>query len=714
MTAPGQRAPLTSLRILVLLSILVPLLLYAALASFRWIETSRAAEQRVNRSLRVALEHASNVLAGAESLQERISDIVNGRTVNELRNRESMLHAIFLARMRDQPQIQSIWIIGADGKAVATSFASPPPGLDFSDREYFRHHRDRSEGPFLSRPFTSRTTGKRIVDLSARFDAPDGSFGGVINVSLHADYFNQFYEDLGNDEPGLAVTLFREDGSIYARWPRLPPGQDQLAEQHPFVQGLRAGQPAGLVQGTSIDGQDRLLAFERVGRYPLFVGTGMSLAQMRSDVLRELAILLGLGLPPFAALFIAASMAARRTSEAVDSARRLEAETLTRRRAEEALLQAQKLEALGRLTGGVAHDFNNALMVISNNAYMLQRNVTEAGRLQLQSIGRAVDSATKLTRQLLAFSRRQALVPEVVSLQDKLPAIRELVAPVIGSTIMLSVEVAPDTAPVKLDLAELELALLNLGINARDAMPEGGSFSIRAANAPADGLPERLAGDRYVVICAADTGGGIPPEVLDKVFEPFFTTKPLGHGTGLGLSQVYGLCERAGGAAQIHSELGRGTEVRLYFPAQSAPVGSRAVREPPIERHLGRSVLVVEDNAEVAQALVPLLEALGCRADRVDSAAAALEWLAARPQPPDLVLTDVLMPGEMDGIELAQSLRASHPRLPVLLMTGYAERIDSIHRLGFEVLPKPCSPDVLSRAIARLAPAPAAAASSTL
>ena len=202
-------------------------------------------------------------------------------------------------------------------------------------------------------------------------------------------------------------------------------------------------------------------------------------------------------------------------------------------------------------------------MVISNNAYLLQRNVVAAGERQLQSINRAVDSATKLTRQLLAFSRKQALVPELIKLQDKLPGIKELIAPVLGSQIRLTIQVDPDTAPITVDSAELELALLNLGINARDAMPSGGSFQLRARNAIGQ-VPGKLHGPA-VVIEASDTGSGIAADVLDKVFEPFFTTKPVGHGTGLGLSQVYGLCERAGGSAALSSSLGQGTTVRLFF-----------------------------------------------------------------------------------------------------------------------------------------------------
>jgi signal transduction histidine kinase/ActR/RegA family two-component response regulator len=687
---------------LALLTILVPALVYGAIGIYRYVEASKGAEQRVSRSLRVAHEHATKVLGGAEALHERLFDLVDGKALDELRSREAGLHKALRDKVREQSQLHSIWIIGPDGKAVASSLSSPPSGAEYSDREYFKHHKQGGGGRFLSAPFVSRASGHRILDLSIRFHGPDGTFGGVINVSLHNNYFEGFYADLVRDEPGLAINLFRSDGPIYARWPRLPNLPERMGDQSPTLQRVRAGAESGVLRGiSSVDGRDRLISFQKIGSYPLFVGAGMDISALHAEVFKELAVLLALGLPPFVAIFLATRIAMRRASESYEAAERLEAETLTRRKAEEALLQAQKLEALGRLTGGVAHDFNNALMVISNNAFLLDRQggLTEKGVAQLKSISRAVESATKLTRQLLAFSRRQALVPEHVDLRSKLPAARALLAPVLGSQISLTIEVDPDTRPITVDMAELELALLNLAINARDAMGTRGSFFVAAKNA-AD-PPEKLNGRRAVVIEATDTGGGIEPGLLNKVFEPFFTTKPVGQGTGLGLSQVYGLCERAGGLATIESRVGAGTTVRLFFPVtDTQPIAVEEFRAP-VRRDLGKTVLLVEDNDEVSATLIPLLEALGCRVFRVDSAARALEWLSTRAQAPDLVLSDVVMPGDMDGLALATHLRASHPSLRVILMTGYAEKLNAIESEGFEVLPKPCSAEILAAAIAR-------------
>ena len=688
------------LRRLSVLSLAVPLFIFALFGGYRLLEGTDEAQRRVSRSLRVAHEHASKVLSGAEALQSRIIDLVEGRTAQELRRDEARLHAKLKAAAKDQPQLQSIWIIGADGAPIASSKFYPVPNVNFADREYLTFHRQGKQGVYVAHPFNTRTTGERVLDLSGRFDDARGQFSGVVNISLATVYFEQFYNDLVSDEPGLAVNLFRQDGDIYTRWPLVKNAPAKLPASSPVMTQIAQGKYSAQVRGvSSVDGQERLIAFKKIDAYPVYLGTGMNLTTLREELFKELAALMAFGLPPFVALFLTTRFAVSRTREALESSEKLERETLTRRRAEDALLQAQKLEALGRLTGGVAHDFNNALMVISNNAFLLKRNTLEAGAKQLSSITRAVESATKLTRQLLAFSRRQALVPEYVRLEDRLPSFLDLIVPVLGSQIRSSVSVSPGTHAIKVDPAELELALLNLAINARDAMPAGGVYSVRAYNvsgAPPAGMPSET-----VVIEVADNGSGIDEALLSKVFEPFFTTKPAGHGTGLGLSQVYGFCRRAGGDARITSKAGLGTTVSLYFPAAAAEETPMARMQDPINRNLNTRVLLVEDNDEVAASLMPLLEALGCSVTRVDRAAAAREQLESGDLP-DLVLSDVVMPGEMDGLALAQWARGAHPRLPLVLMTGYAEQIDAITGQGFEVLPKPCSAQTLSAAIGRL------------
>ncbi len=689
------------LRLMAFLSVAVPLAIYAIFGVVGFLRATDETDARVSRSLRVAHEHASKVMATSEAVAEKAFSLVNGKKPQDLRSIEAFLHEELRKRSVDQPQIQSILILDAQGRPLASSRLFPFPRVDLSDGEYFQHHLQGRTGPHLSRPIVTRTSNERVLNVSVPFEDDAGKFGGVINVALLTAYFHDFYGDLVADEPNLAVTLFRGDGEVYTRWAQGAIPSDKLQPDAPVMQRVQAGEDSARLQGiSSIDQKERIIAYRKVGDYPLYVATAMRLNVPLRELFQQLALLFAMGALPVAALVVTARTALRSARAAHNTLQELERETESRQRAEEALRQAQKLEALGRLTGGVAHDFNNALMVISNNLHLLKRTVPESGLRQIDSIARAVKSATNLTRQLLAFSRRQPLVAEYVQLQHKLPAIQDLLVPVMGSRVQLDVQVDPSTAPVFLDMSELELALLNLGINARDAMPTGGALSIHVRNAGRQPGGAQDQETEMVVIEVSDTGSGIAPEDLDKVFEPFFTTKPVGQGTGLGLSQVYGFCQGVGGYAQIASELGKGTRISLYLPS-TAPraTGDEAAADTTF-KPLGMSLLVVEDNDEVAESLVPLLQSLGCTVTRVDRADKAI-YLLDEGKRPDLVLTDVMMPGALNGEGLARHIREKWPAQRVLLMTGYAEQLARISQLGFDVLPKPCTPQMLHAAIGK-------------
>ena len=704
--APAGAAPLLSLRILALLCIGLPVLVYTIVGVSRYQQIRDETEVRLDRALRIAQEHALKVLDTNETVLARVLDVLGNEDAAAIRSREKSLHERLKAMAQNKPQIESIWVQDRDGIPLATDRfypASAAPGV--ADRAYFRWHQENRGGLYLSRPRPDRSNGAASFDMSRGRYLADGSFAGLVSITLLSSYFERFHSDLAADEPGLAITMLREDGAILSRWPPLPNAPANLSPNSPVMSRIRAGQTRGTPHGvSSVDQRERLLTYSKVGDYPVYLGTGMAVQEITQRWLEEMAWLAAFGLPPLLAFFLAARMALRRTRDALDTVRRLNDETLARRRVEESLVQSQKLEALGRLTGGVAHDFNNALMVISNNLFLLKRKHPQADGPQLESIGRAIGSATKLTRQLLAFSRRQALVPEYVKLQDRLPTFQALLGPLLGSQIDLTVQAAPDTSPILVDSAEFELALINLAINARDAMPCGGRFCIAARNVT-ENLPPMLEGP-MVMVEAGDTGAGIDPQILDKVFEPFFTTKPTGEGTGLGLSQIYGLCQRAGGLATVHSQVQVGTTVRLFFPAAPEQAAGAADNPPTLPRNLDKKVLLVEDNDEVAAALKLVLEAIGCTVIRLDRAIAAEDWLARQDPLPDLLLTDVVMPGEMDGVALAQQARSRFPGLKIVLMTGYAEQLEAISRQGFEIIPKPCSAEMLAATIGRVTDLP--------
>jgi PAS domain S-box-containing protein len=360
------------------------------------------------------------------------------------------------------------------------------------------------------------------------------------------------------------------------------------------------------------------------------------------------------------------------------------------------LAEAQKLDALGQLTGGVAHDFNNLLMIISGSLHILRKGIGSEARVQraLTAIETATKRGAALTGQLLTFARRQSVNPQSVDVAERVSAVREVIETGVGGNIALEFDLPATALPVTVDTSEFETALVNLVVNARDAMPGGGTITVRARTQAGD---EESGGNPYVAISVTDTGSGIPPDVLDKIFDPFFTTKPVGKGTGLGLSQVHGFAHQAGGTVKVQSELGKGTEITILLPREAN--ASQADEIDTSERGGSGTVLLVEDNPEVASVSISLLEQLGYTVRRVADAEAALR--AIERDGVDLVFSDIVMPGKMDGLALAHRLRQIRPGLPVLLATGYSDAAINV-RGDFPILRKPYEIHELSQAIARL------------
>jgi PAS domain S-box-containing protein len=368
-------------------------------------------------------------------------------------------------------------------------------------------------------------------------------------------------------------------------------------------------------------------------------------------------------------------------------------------KANERLAHAQKMEAIGALTGGVAHDFNNLLMVVSGQAQLLRGRVSEDPRSlrAVEAIEAAAQRGSALTRHLLAFARRQRLEPVAIALAEQSDILRELMTASLSANVRLSFDIAPDVWPIAADPAEFELALLNLAVNARDAMPEGGSLTLRAENVELDGRPAAhgLQGS-FVAISVSDTGSGIAPDILPRVFDPFFTTKDIGKGTGLGLSQVFGFARQSGGWADVSSRLGEGTTFTIYMPrSDGAPRTAQA--DDRVAEVRGATILLVEDNPEVAEVAAAMLEQLGHDVRAVGNPDAAMTLIDGD-DPPDLVFSDIVMAGGMSGLDLARRLRERTPPIPVLLATGYSQAAQQSAD-EFAILRKPYQLAELSRAI---------------
>jgi signal transduction histidine kinase/ActR/RegA family two-component response regulator len=410
------------------------------------------------------------------------------------------------------------------------------------------------------------------------------------------------------------------------------------------------------------------------------------------------------------ALLEARERAARELQRKVEEATaELRQQMGERARMEEALRQSQKMEAVGQLTGGVAHDFNNLLMVIIAGLEMIERH-RQSDRFTglVDGMRNAAFRGASLTRQLLAFARRQPLKPEPVDLASHVGEMRELLDRSLGGTISLRTEFPPDLWPIEVDPSELELVLLNLAFNARDAMPGGGTITMSGENVAsgADGAD----GD-CVRLTVADTGTGMPPEVAARAFEPFFTTKEVGKGSGLGLAQTYGFVRGSGGAVRIDSKVGRGTRIVLTLPRSRTAIVERAggsvPARPKVEGGNGR-ILLVEDDEEVAHMVADMLGQLGYQVVRAASASGALGALA-NGRHFDLVFTDIVMPGGMDGVRLARELRLRRPRLPVVLTSGHPGTASrDIEADGLKVLAKPYRLEELRAALAQALHAAAA------
>jgi len=675
------------LQLLMVASLVFPaaLFVYASYNDYR--DVYAVADERIDRSLDVLQEQALKVFETVDRIFPEVDEVVRGMSDDRMRAAEGNIAPRLQRIVGVMPQVQSIVLIGRDGRPLASSEPGVlPRGADFADRNYFTAQADTDAGTYVSdvRSSKIRAAGADLFEISQRLASADGAFRGVIAVAVRPRYFDDFYSMI-EQSPGNFYALARADGVLLARYPAGSRPSQQLSPQSMLRLAIGRGLTRGLFSAHSeVDGHDRQVGFRKLPGYPVYAIAGIDAAAIRAAWLNQVGSHLIFGLPVTLLLFSALWVVLRRTKRLYEEAQRREF-------AEDALRQAQRLEAIGQLTGGVAHDFNNLLMIVSGTVARLRRQVSGEKETQLlDTIANATERGESLTRQLLAFSRRQTLQPSVIDLAERLPQIKDMLSRSLRGDIDIRLGVPRRPCAVKVDPSEFELALLNLAFNARDAMPSGGTLTISAKPVAmrGKGLEEGLRGE-FVALRVADTGTGIPPDVLPRVFEPFFTTKEVGKGTGLGLSQVYGFARQSGGAASISTSARRGTAVTLFLPRTwEAPAQPRhdiaAIDTAPP----AGTVLVVEDNAEVAAVAEAYFEQLGYAVRHAASAQAGLD-LIERKGGIDLVFSDILMPGGMNGLQLAETVCRLYPGITVLLTTGYSSSAQDAVRRGFAVLQKP-------------------------
>jgi two-component system NtrC family sensor kinase len=538
--------------------------------------------------------------------------------------------------------------------------------------------------------------GSYFFAVTQKRPSTDGSFNGIVSIAVLPSYFENFYSRMGEHE-GSYFALVRADGNFLARYPLLEDRTLKLDDNSEFRKGVRQNLQRKIFSVDSqVDGVDRRIGYRKLTGFPLYVQAGVENSAVVREWLSYMGTHLIFGVPATVFLYFVLALALRRTKRLYDEADRREA-------AEGALRQSQRLEAIGQLTGGVAHDFNNLLMIISGSVQRLRGEFTEQKHTRLlDMIANATQRGETLTRQLLTYSRRQTLSPQVVDLSQRLPLVRDLLTRSLGHNIDIKVDVPNGICAVRVDSGELELAILNLAVNAKDAMPEGGTLSIRAKPVTLKGeaSEDGLSGE-FVAIRVADTGQGIPAELLSKVFEPFFTTKDIGKGTGLGLSQVYGFAKQSGGMATVSSIEGRGTAITIFLPrSHETPVAATAPRPAlaPLPTDSAGTVLLVEDNADVAEVGADYLRRLGYQVRSVANAQAAIAALRLDANVV-LVFSDILMPGGKNGLDLAREVGERFPGIPVLLATGYSASAQEAVRQGVVVLQKPYDMESLRRNI---------------
>ena len=706
------------LGILAVASVVLPVLLFGGFSYLNYRSHVQTAQSRLVQTLDVVHEHIRKVFETHDLATIHVQDLLNGRSREDLRANERSLHIRLSALKNAMPHIRDIRVIAEDGTPIVSASVFPflpSPKLDYTGLPFFRVHKEGQGDRFISELTRSTMrSGLFFADTRAWRDE-NRTFRGVIIMTVDPSYFQSY---LGGFDENHVFNLIREDGSVLVRHPgSLAPGM-KLPDTAPLFNELARDPAKGKYRAfSSIDGVERLVSYRKLAEQPIYVTASYNMADVKTAWRKDMLSHLLLAGPATFGLFLISLLAYGQAVREQKATARLREEIDRRELTEARLVQSQKMEAVGRLTGGIAHDFNNLLTVILGNLETVRRqikNPADRVRRALDNAQQGAERAASLTHRLLAFSRRQPLEVRPLDLNALVSGMSDLMRRTIGETITIEFKLAGSLHLVNADHNQVENALLNLVINARDAMPDGGRLVIETANV--DIAQEAASSDTgplppgpYVLLSVADSGTGIPKDVLDMVFEPFFTTKPAGQGTGLGLSMVYGFMQQSGGHVQIESEVGHGTTVRLFFPRAAKTDLHTVAQSPrpdiPIEAvGNGEVILVCEDDEGVRSFSSQTLTDLGYKVVEAVDMDDALRKLADTPDI-KLLFTDIVLPGEGNGRMLADEALRRRPGLKVLFTTGYtrdALLVEGHIEDGIELLTKPFSSAALAQRVHQL------------
>jgi len=685
-------------RLLLVASLLVPALVFVAAAVWNRLEVLRESDETIFRTTAILHEHAHKVFDTVDLVIGRVEDRTHGIPWDAIAAPET---SAFLQRIKAPlEQVVSIWITDATGHVRA---GSQPwdPAVTIDEREWFQAQRGQDAGTFISAQFQGKATRAASFAVSRRRSTPDGHFDGIIHVALSPEYFRRFFQEAVPPGPSAAA-LIRQDGAILARAPAQVT-YTRLGPDDILMRSIAARLDGGVRVGvSSTDQRERRYAYRQVGAYPVYVAFGVDADVVMGRWYRNLQLYGAVALLSALTLLLVSGLALRRAKAEQEALVRLRHESEQRHAAEQRLLQAQKMESIGQLTGGVAHDFNNLLAVILGNLELLRKRIGDDDRSKrlLEGAFQGAQRGAALTQRLLAFSRRQDLTPQAIDVPRLVSSITDLLARSLGPSIQIVTRFPSGLPSVKVDPNQLEMALLNLAVNARDAMPTSGTITISARREEvAVGNDHSLSPGSYVCVSVSDTGTGMDEATLARAIEPFFTTKGVGKGTGLGLSMIHGLAVQSGGTLKLKSEAGKGTTAEIWLPQSEAIAAAPASGDKARPEHRACTVLLVEDDPLVMSGSAAMLEDLDHSVVEASSGEEALRLLRENASI-DLVVTDHAMPG-LTGLELAEQIRVEWPDMPILLASGHAELPE---RAGLAVprLTKPFRQDELASAIAAL------------
>jgi len=676
----------------------VPVILFATAAWVNYGAAFREARERVERARDAVHEYALKAFEGDELILDRIAEHVADKDHSELIGAEEF-HK-YLQQFDGKPQISAVGLILPGRGLAASNLIFPVPNIEVGPPNYIRVDRDGKEPIYIGRAVSGTFTGVpqfSVVRVDRVLDQETGP--GLIFVSTRLSDFVGYYRTIV-DLNDFLITVIRSDGAVLARSPGDNLVGTALSTNSLFRQAIAREPKSGAYDGASeLDGIERLFSYRQLRDYPVYVSVALKHSAVVDRWAWVMAGHLAIGLPAWICLLLLASLALRRSRAADTAAAAVQVHSERREVAEASLRHIQKMDVVGQLTGGIAHDFNNLLAVITGNLELILRKPQETAR-----IGRVAKAALQaaergecLIEQLLMFSRRQVMRPTTLNLNSVLLEFETLLRHAAGPPIELRLELDPALKLCNVDRSQLEAAVLNLVVNARDALPKGGLITIKSANAIVDSRSaeenSEIAAGAYVMVSIRDNGTGIAPSVLPHVYEPFFTTKEIGKGSGLGLSQVFGFVTESGGHVRIDSKIGRGTTVRLYLPTcteyhflnESQPAAS--IPQPSG----GGTVLVVDDDESVLETAKETVADLGYHVLSAHNGREALEILKGSDNV-DLLFSDIVMPGGIDGIQLAEEARRLQPSLKVLLTSGYTTAsLRDKHGLSaeFPILGKP-------------------------